>query len=322
MEQQSHHGPVGAGSQPQQGHRLSNDPATSPLAAVAFSREAFKDRREEYIRDLTDRALDRLAADLEAGRSESLRTYLSVMGRFHRYSLGNQMLIALQRPDATHVAGFHAWKKFDRLVNKGEKGIVILAPVTKIVGTAQEIQNDGSLKEKTLRRVVNAKPVHVFDVSQTHGEPLPEFPQYRGDPASYFERLRSLFDEHGIVLTYSDFIAGGAQGVSRKGEVEIVKGLNPAESFHVHVHELAHELLHRDAEQRKNSTPTSRETEAEAVAFVVCQGIGLDCSTAASDYIQLYRGDREALRESMEAIKGAAARILGSLLEHQTHSVR
>lgn len=136
------------------------------------------------MHELTDRAIDQLAADLDAGRSAALVTYLDTMSRFHRYSLGNQMLIALQRPDATHVAGFHAWKKFDRLVNKGEKGIVILAPVTRVVGSTEEVQPDGSTKERQVRRIVNAKPVHVFDVSQTRGEPLPEFPRYTGDPAS------------------------------------------------------------------------------------------------------------------------------------------
>ena len=313
MERQPQQRPSGDGphSNPDTAHL---DPVTSPLAAVAFSRDDFQDRREKYVHELTDRALDQLAADLDAGRSDALVTYLQTMSRFHHYSLGNQILIALQRPDATHVAGFHAWKKFDRLVNKGERGIVILAPVTKIVGSEREVRADGSVEDVALRRIVNTRPVHVFDVSQTHGEPLPEFPRYQGDPGGYFDRLTLLFEEHSITLNYPDHIPGGAMGVSRKGAVEILAGLDPAESFHVHVHELAHELLHRGEEQRKHSTLTSRETEAEAVAYVVCSGVGLDCSTAASDYIQLYRGNRDALVESLHAIRIAGAAILGSLL--------
>jgi len=321
MERQSPQLATGAGAQ-QTPDALPTDPAQSPLAAVAFSRDDFRDRREQYVHELTDKALDQLAADLDAGVSDSLKTYLLTMSRFHRYSLGNQMLIALQRPDATRVAGFHAWKKFNRLVNKGEKGIVILAPVTRVVGSTEEVQPDGSTKERQVRRIVNAKPVHVFDVSQTRGEPLPEFPRYTGDPAGYFDRLRGLYREHGIALSYPNAIPGGAQGVSRKGAVEIVAGLDPAESFHVHVHELAHELLHRGADTRKHSTVTARETEAEAVAFVVCRGVGLDGSTASSDYIQLYRGNREALECSMRAIQKAAGEILNRLLPSAYPSIR
>lgn len=313
MDRQSQQRPSGDGLRTY-GLLSSTDPAQTSLAAVAFSREQFQSHREQYIHELADQALDQLAADLDAGRSEALVTYLNTMGRFHHYSLGNQMLIAIQRPDATRVAGFHAWKQFNRLVSKGEKGIVILAPITKIVGTTEEIQSDGSVREETLRRVVNTKPVYVFDVSQTHGEPLPEFPRYHGDPSGYFERLRTIFQDQGIDVRYPDHIAGGALGLSRGGAVEILAGLDHAESFHVHVHELAHELLHKSAEKRGLSLLTSRETEAEAVAYVVSRGIGLDSSTAASDYIQLYKGDREALEDSLHAIRDTATSILSRLL--------
>jgi len=292
----------------------SNAAAEPSLSAVSFDRAVFKERREEYVRELAGNALDKLADELSRGISDGLLTYLQTMGKFHRYSLNNQLLIALQKPDATRVAGFHAWKKFNRLVNKGEKGIVILAPVTRVVGKREEVQQDGSRKETAIRRVVNTKPVHVFDVSQTHGEPLPEAPGYAGQPGEYMGRLEKLYAKHGIKLDYVESLPGGAMGVSKMREVAVLAGLGPAEQFHVLVHELAHELLHKDRETRQGLSTTQKETEAEAVAFAVCSSVGLDPGTSASDYIKMYQGDRKLLMESLEAVRTTSADILDCLL--------
>ena len=278
-----------------------------------FDRDAYQTGKKEYIDKLTDKALEQLAADLDAGKSETLLAYLKTMGRFYRYSLSNQILIAIQRPDATHVAGFHAWKKFNRLVNKGERGIIIFAPITRLV-TVEERKIDGTTEKRQGRQIVNVKPVYVFDVRQTHGEPLPAFAHVAGDAAEPLQRLIKLYEKHGVSIAFVQHIAGGALGVSRGKSVEVLDSLPVAQKFQTAVHELAHELLHRDEERRGKMTRTVRETEAEAVAFVVCSAVGLDCSTASSDYVQLYAGTRATLEASLHAIRETAKQILDAVL--------
>jgi antirestriction protein ArdC len=245
--------------------------------------------------------LNQLLTALEVGRSEALTAYLRVMGRFHRYSWGNCLMIYSQRPNATHVAGFHAWLRMHRLVRKGEKGIVILAPM---VGRKKEDE----LVEDDHTRIFGFRAAHVFDVSQTDGEPLPEFATTKGNPGESLDRLKQFVTCKDISLEYSDRIKP-AKGMSAGGRITLVTGMPTAEEFAVLVHEIAHELLHRD-ERRKQTTHTIRETEAEAVAFVVCSAIGLDTNTSSSDYIQLHSGDKTTLAESLGFVQQTAAEIL------------
>lgn len=265
----------------------------------------------EQIQQMTDAALERLGKALAEGKSDTLKQYLATMAKFYHYSFGNQLLIAFQKPDATHVAGFNAWKKFNRFVRKGERGIVILAPITRVVGTVEEHRTDGTTDTKELRRMVNVKPVYVFDISQTDGEPLPNFAQVNGDPSNHIAMLKEVIAAKGIELTYADNL-GGALGTSSGGRIAVLNGQEPAREFSVLVHELAHELLHR-GDRREQTTRKIRETEAEAVAFVVCQAVGLDCSTASSDYIQLYRGDQDTLAESLDYIRNIASEIIAAI---------
>lgn len=214
----------------------------------------------------------------------------------------------MQRPDASHVAGFNTWKKLGRYVMQGEKGIGIIAPM--VFGGKQESNSSRSENDETPH--IRFKVVRVFDVSQTDGQPLAEFAPIRGDPGEYLTRLRELVTQQNIKLEYDD-IPGGAEGLSRGGSITIQKGLSPAEDFSVLVHEWAHEMLHKK-DRRAETTKTQRETEAEAVAFVVSKTIGLDTSTRTSDYIQLYQGDAKTLSSSLELIQKTAAEILGELL--------
>jgi hypothetical protein len=271
----------------------------------------------ERIHDTVEEALEQLATALEAGKSETLKAWLKTMARFHDYSLNNQMLIAWQRPHATHVAGFHAWKKFNRLVNKGEKGIMILAPVTRLVGKLEGKDETGNRKETPIRQLVNTKVVYVFDITQTHGDPLPELPTARGDPAEHTGHVKDLIAAKGIVLHYADRLPGGAQGISEGGRISIQNGLGAAEEFRTLVHELAHGLLHR-GERRKETTKRARELEAESVAFVVCSAVGLDVRRTSADYIQLYRGDKVALFESLQFIRSVSQEILASMAPKPT----
>ena len=262
--------------------------------------------KAEEAKKLADAALANLTQALEQGKSDALTAYLAAMGRFHDYSFGNVMLIVSQKPDATRVAGFNSWKQMNRFVKKGEKGIVIIAPMLIKPKEAE------SEEERLLR----FKAVYVFDISQTDGEPLPEFARVGGNPNGHTDRLKDLVAAQGITLEYADSLAG-AMGLSHGGRIEILSGLTPAEEFAVLAHELAHELLHR-GERRKQTSKTVRETEAEAVAFVVCQAIGLDAATQASDYIQLYNGDKDTLAESLDYVQKTAAEIIAAITASET----
>jgi len=250
--------------------------------------------------ELMERAIGGLIAAVEAGHSARLTAYLSMMARFHRYSLGNVLLIAMRCPQASHVAGFRTWQRLGRRVRKGERGIRILAP---IVHRPRNADDDSEC-------VVAFKTVCVFDVSQTEGKPLPELGRAGGDPGDYIERLKTLVAGHGVELEYGN-LAAGVDGWSGGGRIEIRRGLSRAEEFSVLVHEFAHEVLHRNEADRV--ARTVRETEAEAVAFVVCEAIGLDTNMAASDYIQLYDGNRDTLLASLGRIQSTAGRIIAGL---------
>jgi len=261
----------------------------------------------EQAKQLSETALTRLMAALEAGQSEALKQYLAVMARFRRYSWGNVLLIYSQRPDATHVAGFHAWLKLGRHVRKGEKGIAILAPM---VGR-KRTSGDEELAEAEEARVFGFKACHVWDASQTDGEPLAEFATVKGDPQGYLGRLVQFVASQNIALEYDCGIAP-ARGMSSGGKITLLPDLSSAEHLATLAHECAHEMLHR-GERRKETTHTVRETEAEAVAFVVCAAIGLDVNTASSDYVQLHGGDKTTLAESLAIIQQTASVIIQAI---------
>jgi hypothetical protein len=268
--------------------------------------------KTDEAKRFAERALDQLAAALDAGHSEALQAYLRTAARFWRYSWGNVLLIASQRPSATKVAGYQTWRKCGRYVKKGERGVVILAPMMRRLVKAPEEADDTlgdgaeNTEERPPERLVGFRAAHVFDISQTDGQPLPEFAKVTGDPAGYVERLKKLVADRGIALRYSDRI-GAAEGMSSGGCITIRPGLTPAAEFAVIVHECAHELMHQK-DATHPSTRKVRETEAEAVAFVVCEAIGLGTGSCV-DYIHLYDGDKDTLAASLERIRKTAAGI-------------
>ena len=181
---------------------------------------------------------------------------------------------------------------------KGQKGIRILAP---LIGTRRKKDTENSSRP---RRHAQARPcrlphrLYVFDISQTEGAALPEFTgRTTGEVGEFRERLIEFTAAQGIALEFKDSIAP-ALGMSYGGRIAILPGQAPAEEFSTLVHELAHEMLHK-AERRTATTKTVRETEAEAVAFVVSQTIGLDAGRASADYIHLYHGNAALLTESL-----------------------
>src|ERR1700730_10234685 len=138
----------------------------------------------ENIKKAANQAIEQLVAALNQGRSESLTQYLAAIGRFHRYSLRNVMLIASQKPTATHVVAFHAWHKLGRFVRKGGKGILILAPIVR-----RKAEDDEHNETDESSTAVGFRAAYVFDISQTNDQDLPEIGSVNGDPRSYLERL-------------------------------------------------------------------------------------------------------------------------------------
>lgn len=250
---------------------------------------------------IINRAINDLAAALAAGQSDRLKAYLTMLARFPRYSWGNVLLIYLACPQASHVAGYRTWQRLGRQVRRGAKAIHILAPIVR----PDPDDADGR------QRVIAFKTACVFDVSATEGRPVAEFAVVAGEPGVRLARLKDFVRQRGIALEYSDR-TGGAEGMSLGGRIILKAGLAPATAFAALAHEAAHELLHHD-ESRPDSRMV-RETEAEAVAFVVCQAIGLDTNSAASDYIQVYRGDKDTLLASLERIQRTAASIIHGVL--------
>jgi hypothetical protein len=263
--------------------------------------------KAEEARKFADDALNQLSDALAAGKSESLTQFLAAVAKFHRYSFNNIMLILGQRPDASQVAGFQTWKSLGRFVKKGEKGITIIAPML-LKNREAEATGEGD------KPVLRFRAVHVFDVAQTDGQDLPEVGHVCGDPGMHLAKLQQVVASHGIKLITEELV--GALGVSIGGTIKLAPGLTPAEEFSVLAHEFAHELLHQGPDGVRG-TKTLRETEAEAVAFVVTTAIGLKNASASLDYIQLHDGDAKTLGQSLDRIQKTACLILTALLNSE-----
>jgi hypothetical protein len=184
---------------------------------------------------------------------------------------------------------------------------VILAPMRRRKpDSADDNSTDSSI-------LMGFRAAYVFDVSQTDGQELPQIGVVHGDPGGQMERLHGFAAAQNIAVEYSEQIAP-ARGSSYGGRIAMLPGQSPAEEFSTFVHELAHELLHRD-DRRESTSRKVRETEAEATAFVVCHAVGLDTGSAACDYIQLWNGDVDTLTQSLANVQRAASQILGALTE-------
>ena len=251
-----------------------------------------------------------LIEQLEAGHSDALTAYLNAMSRFHSYSFGNVLEIARQRPTATKVAGMYAWNQLGRRVKKGEKGIRILAPIIGIK-RKPDAEAEKDITKQNTRVLVGFRNAYVFDVEQTEGVELPAMREVYGDVGENHDRLVSFIERQGIELVYTEKIAP-ALGMSYGGRIAILPGQSKAETFATLLHELAHEMLHK-AERRTTTTKVVRETEAEAIAFVVGKAVGLEVGTASADYIALYHGNASLLIESLEVIQQTSAVILAAL---------
>ncbi|MEJ7594349.1 MAG: ArdC family protein [Planctomycetaceae bacterium] len=267
-------------------------------------------KKEEAV-ELADKCLNELAASLEQGKTEVLETYLGALARFHHYSFGNMMMIIKQFPEASKVAGFYTWRKLGRWVRKGESGIVILAPM---IGRKKDEAESDHRVESTLsdeKPVFGFKAVHVFDISQTEGEELPKLSEIRGSAEHNLLYLESVYHTLNIKLETRP-MPEGTRGASMGGHVVVKEGLDQTMRFRILAHELAHELIHSHLvghDVLKNHSLI--ETEAEAVAFVVCKAHGVDTQSLSSEYIHLHRGDNKLLMGSLDRIQQTATKIIG-----------
>ena len=218
---------------------------------------------------------------------------------------------AFQRPSASKVAGLYAWNQLGRFVKRGEKGIAILAPMIAKTRRDDNAKPEGEANTNGRPALLGFRKVYVWDESQTEGAPLPEMEKVTGEAGAYLDRIREYVIAQGVTLEYNESIAP-ALGVAFGTTIRLLPGQTKPEEFITLVHELAHLML-KHTERRTTITKTVRETEAEAIAFVVGKSIGLKTSTASADYISLYHGNAALLAESLELVQQTSAVILAAI---------
>ena len=289
----------------------------------------------EKLKEITDRLEQGIT---ELFDSERYREYLRVMSKFHNYSFNNTLLIAMQKPDASLVAGFSAWKNnFGRNVIKGQKGIKIIAPspykvkqeMKKIDPHTQQpiIGKDGKpVTEEKEITIPAYTVVSVFDVSQTEGKELPDIAvdELTGDVERYRDFFAALEKTSPVPIGFEQ-IPGSSHGYYHLEDkrIAIQEGMSELQTLKTAIHEIAHAKLHDidlnapENEQQPRIDRRTREVEAESVAYTVCQHYGLDTSDYSFGYVAGWSSGRELseLKSSLETIRSAAAEIINSIDE-------
>ena len=289
----------------------------------------------EKLKEITDRLEQGIT---ELFESERYREYLRVMSKFHNYIINNTLLIAMQKPDASLVAGFSAWKNnFGRNVMKGQKGIKIIAPspykvkqeMKKIDPHTQQpiIGKDGKpVTEEKEITIPAYKVVSVFDVSQTEGKELPDIAvdELTGDVERYKDFFAALEKTSPVPIGFEQ-IPGSSHGYYHLEDkrIAIQEGMSELQTLKTAIHEIAHAKLHDidlnapENEQQPRVDRRTREVEAESVAYTVCQHYGLDTSDYSFGYVAGWSSGRELseLKSSLETIRSAAAEIINSIDE-------
>ncbi len=303
-----------------------------------FKRRGNEEKRQE-IEKITKELDEQVGKIFD---SENYKKYLKTMSRFHNYSFNNTILIALQRPDASLVAGYNAWKdKFHRNVKRGEKGIKVLAPAPIKKETEVEmvdpvtkkriLDDQGNPKmEKVQVTIPMYKVAYVYDVAQTEGEELPSIgvKELQGSVKEYGKLIKAVESVSSVAVNYED-IQGGAKGFYSLADKKIVvqKGMSEMQTLKTLVHEIAHSLLHDDTGVKvegiddRKKTRNSKEVEAESVAFTVLSFLGMDKSDEndvgdySFGYIAGWSAGKEMkeLKESMETIRKTASHIITAI---------
>ena len=261
--------------------------------------------------------------------SEEFKKYLTVMSKFHNYSLNNTLLIYLQNPNATAVAGFNKWKKdFHRTVKKGEKSIRILAPILKNKELLESDENNNQESKNENKIIVGYRPVPVFDISQTVGEELPQAPKPIDLEGSYplYEQNKNILKKltgYEVVEAPREDGADGSCNYETK-IISIKKNLSEFQKMKTLLHECGHALLHGSLINNDNldsfevevmNNRHIREVEAESVSFVVGQFLGFDSSEYSFNYIVNWSGKSEYLENSLKRIRNTANQIIDVLVK-------
>ena len=260
---------------------------------------------EETYKDEVTELLKQLAKETdEVKRSDFFKQYLETMSKFWRCSYHNQILIMLQMPEASRVAGFRRWRSIGRWVRKGSKGIRILAP---IMDKTTELDDDGKIKER--KEIVGFFPVRVFDVSQTDGKPLPKMSiSVQGDNhKAFLDRLVEFCDTKKIKVDFKRLRINGLYGYSKGGQIAITNTESINTQVNTMIHEIAHELLHHGKVMSKQQ----EEIQAEGVAYVVTKHFGME--NRSFNYLALYSANYKKIMENLKAIAKAAKEIIGWL---------
>ena len=288
---------------------------------------------KQKVKEITDK--------LEAGlkelfESEKYKSYLSTMSKFHNYSFNNTLLIAMQKPEATLVAGYQAWQKnFERHVNKGEKAIRILAPapykikeerdkLDPVTGEMMFDENGMPQKEETEVTIPAFRAVSVFDVSQTDGKPIPELEvnELLSTVEGYEDFVQALMNISPVPIAFED-IPGDSKGYFSTAEkrIAVQENMSESQTLKTMVHEVAHSRLHDKEVNQSMDIPVkdrnTKEVEAESVAYTVCQYFGLDTSDYSFPYIAGWSSsmDMKELRSSMDTIRKTAGEMIDGMTE-------
>ena len=283
--------------------------------------------RKDRIKAITDKLEAGIAALFQ---SETYKAYLSTMAKFHNYSLNNTLLIAMQKPDATLVAGYQAWQKqHQRQVKKGEKGIQIIAPSPYKAKKEREVLDPGTgrpkldAQGKPVTEIVEVeypafRVATVFDVSQTEGKELPSLgvDELAGKVDGYSQLLTALKETCPVTIGFEK-IGSGAKGYYHTTEhrIALQEGMSEMQTVKTLIHEMAHQRLHsheKEKPREERLSARSKEVEAESVAYTICQHFGIDTSDYSFGYIAGWSSGKETaeLKESLGKIRETASEMI------------
>lgn len=279
----------------------------------------------EKVKEITEKLKTGVNEIFESGQYEQ---YLKVMSKFHDYSTNNTILIALQRPDATRVAGFTTWKnEFQRSVKKGEKGIKILAPMffkkepqEKDVPDSETHSSENHEQEENEEQIITRfKVVNVFDICQTEGKELPRLgvDALKGDVEHYEAFYHSLEKTSPVPMAFEaikDASHGYYDLVDKR--IAIKAGLSQLQTIKTAIHEIAHATLHAD--KNSNTDRSTAEVQAESIAYTVCSYYGLDTSDYSFGYVAGWSRGKEIkeLKDSLEIIRKTSSQIITDIDKH------
>ena len=285
---------------------------------------------KQKVQEITDKLEEGLK---ELFESEKYKTYLSTMSKFHNYSFNNTLLIAMQKPEATLVAGYKAWQKnFERHVNKGEKAIRILAPapykikeerdkLDPVTGEMMFDENGMPQKEQVEVTIPAFRAVSVFDVSQTDGKPIPELEaqELLSTVEGYEDFVQALMNVAPVPIGFED-IPGDSKGYFHTEEkrIAVQENMSESQTLKTMVHEVAHSMLHNkeinrdDLMEAPAKDRNTKEVEAESVAYTVCQHFGIDTSDYSFGYIVGWSSgkDMKELKSSLDIIRKTSSELI------------